>query len=456
MIESLRPGSCISQDVSLLPSFATVEHMFSSPAQPSFFPDFEVPKALPALKELTRIARCIYPHWKDRRLERKGKTIFPGLNVSTVGSVKDMQADHPQYDETNDGDPYVCFRRRDIRQTRKARRTDNFSVERMQKLQFELRSAYSLVQMVQRREAEKAALYKIDKEVWEAKWKLFETKKRWPSLGMTREEEELITGRQSNQPSMGMGTINAAMLGGREALAAQRDNVPSIRKRIPDKDRDDRDKRDRGGMDPSRMAERALGLGSNGRSYAPDVLKERILALRQKLEEQLAERKAADADWDDATSVSRDSCCSICHQLISLRTLINLCPHPMELMPSVLLPCSILPTCTKRGSPRNELLTLQLSVYVEEEGASYDSTADSRDFRTLALSVTTNHRLRPPISTDSSPTRSVRNQACVDRDRSMRWKTRWTWTSRRLTARRPPNVASSTRHGGMMWTLVEP
>ena len=70
------------QNLSLLPTFANIEHLFSSPLQPSFFHNFEVPKDIPPLKELTRQARCVYPHWKDRRLQRKGKSIFPSLNVS--------------------------------------------------------------------------------------------------------------------------------------------------------------------------------------------------------------------------------------------------------------------------------------------------------------------------------------------------------------------------------------
>ena len=193
-----------------------------------------------------------------------------------------------------------------MRQTRKARRTDNFSVEKMQKLQLELRSAHQLVQLVQRREAEKKVSYKVDREVWEAKWKLFETKRRWPSLGLTHEEEEIITGRQSRESALANGTVNAAMLGGREALQAQRENLPSsMRRKIFDKG-DERDKRDRGATEAQRLAEKAMAF-SGGKSYAPDALKERMMALKQKLEDEISKRKIADADWDDMTDVSISS-----------------------------------------------------------------------------------------------------------------------------------------------------
>lgn len=235
------------------------------------------------------MAQRVYPHWRERRVERKGKTIMPTLN----------------YDETNDGDPYVCFRRRDIRATRKTRRTDNVSIERMQKLQVEMRQAHLLASMVLRRETEKLQLCKVDKEVWEAKWKLYETKRRWPSLGVSREEEELITGKQSRESAMAAaGMVNAAMLGGRDPLGAQRDNIPAIRRKNPDKEREEREKRERGAMEAARIVEKGMGLGAGARSMAPELLKERMTALRQRLEDEMAKRRIADADWDDATDVS--------------------------------------------------------------------------------------------------------------------------------------------------------
>lgn len=234
------------------------------------------------------MAQRVYTHWKDRRTERKGKTIMPTLN----------------YDETNDGDPYVCFRRRDIRATRKTRRTDNFSIERMQKLQVEMRAAHLLCSMVLRRETEKAAQVKAEKEVWEAKWKLYETKRKWPSLGVTKEEEELITGKHSREATMAAaGVVNASMLG---PLSAQRENVPpGMRKKFADREREEAEKRrDSRAVDAVRTVERGMGMGAGGRSNAPEQLKERMMAIRQRIDEMMAARKAADATWDDATDVS--------------------------------------------------------------------------------------------------------------------------------------------------------
>ncbi|WVR06584.1 hypothetical protein IAU60_003616 [Kwoniella sp. DSM 27419] len=269
-------------NLSLLPAFSSIEPMFSSPIPASFLPSNEIPKDLPELKALARMARNVYPHWKLRREERQGKPVLPALN----------------YDETNDNDPYVCFRRRDIRATRKTRRTDNHSIEQFQKLQSELRSAHNLATMVVRRENEKRALFKADKDVWEAKWKLFEVKRRWPSLGMTREEEEIITGR----PMSGVVPITLPAMAGSQPLHPSQTNIPSMRKKAQEKDRDEREKRERA-IEAARAADKTGGAFS-GRSNAPEAIKERILALQQKLDEIMAKKKEADSHWDDCTDSS--------------------------------------------------------------------------------------------------------------------------------------------------------
>ncbi|WRT68052.1 uncharacterized protein IL334_005027 [Kwoniella shivajii] len=268
-------------NISLLPPFSSVEPMFSSPIPASFLPSNEIPRDLPELKVLARMARNIYPHWKTRREEREGKSIMPALN----------------YDETNDNDPYVCFRRRDIRATRKTRRTDNHSIEQFQKLQSELRSAHNLASMVVKREHQKKELFKSDKEVWEAKWKLFEIKRRWPSLGMTREEEEFITGR----PMTGVVPVTIPSMPLQPTSSA---NISIFRKKQHhEKDRDERDKRDRA-IEVSRNATDRIPVGLAGKSNAPEAIKERMAALQQKLDEIMARKKESDASWDDCTDNS--------------------------------------------------------------------------------------------------------------------------------------------------------
>jgi len=149
---------------------------------------------------------------------------------------------------------------------------------------------------------EKLSQYKIEKQVWEAKWKLFETKRRWPSLGMSKEEEEIITGRS------GLGVGAAPGLYQRDSMGGRRKERDVEKDRIGERDRDkdrERDKRER----LAEIGRNGIGrdVGSSNvvvKSMAPESIKERLALLRQKLEEELAKKKEADAGWDDATDVS--------------------------------------------------------------------------------------------------------------------------------------------------------
>lgn len=54
--------------------------------KPSMFALYNVPDWVRVLTpaHLTRLARTIYPHWRERRLERGGHPIIPAVNVSGV------------------------------------------------------------------------------------------------------------------------------------------------------------------------------------------------------------------------------------------------------------------------------------------------------------------------------------------------------------------------------------
>ncbi|ORZ24141.1 enhancer of polycomb-like-domain-containing protein [Absidia repens] len=83
-------------------------------------------------------AAQVYSHWKDRRVQRGGKSIIPVLAYEDV--LK------------HEIDPYVCFRRRETKPVRKTRRTDQQSMERLRKLRSEMEMARNLLEMVLRRE----------------------------------------------------------------------------------------------------------------------------------------------------------------------------------------------------------------------------------------------------------------------------------------------------------------
>ena len=63
------------------PAFTDYQDTFSAPLPPSMFADFISPSWLPAPAYLLRLARVVYPHWRERRLEAGGKRIIPTVNV---------------------------------------------------------------------------------------------------------------------------------------------------------------------------------------------------------------------------------------------------------------------------------------------------------------------------------------------------------------------------------------
>lgn len=97
-------------------------------------------RPIPKLFEL--FGKPIYEHWKERKIERKGKSIQPMLKF------EDPNAN----EKDNDSDPYVCFRRREFRQARKTRRADTLGAERIRMLQKSLHRARDLVMCVNKRE----------------------------------------------------------------------------------------------------------------------------------------------------------------------------------------------------------------------------------------------------------------------------------------------------------------
>lgn len=128
------------------------------------------------LKSFKQFGELIYSHWKERKILRKGKPIFPVLRYEDG--------------EKDDSDPYVCFRRREVRQVRKTRRTDAQSSEKIRKLKAEMESAKQLMEMVSRRETMRKAALQLERDIFESRCKM-KTLKR--SLNIKGDDEDLVT-----------------------------------------------------------------------------------------------------------------------------------------------------------------------------------------------------------------------------------------------------------------------
>jgi enhancer of polycomb-like protein len=176
------------------PAFSDYQDTFSTSLLPTTFATFSLPPWLPLSNQLVRIARVIYPHWKERRLERGGHRIIPTLNVS----VQNLRFDpiltllSCQFDETDtSNESYVCFRRREIKAVRKTRASQVTFSDKLLRLQAELAVSLELAQCVLSRENVKKEVARQTENVWERRLAILELKRKFPALGDKADEELL-------------------------------------------------------------------------------------------------------------------------------------------------------------------------------------------------------------------------------------------------------------------------
>lgn len=158
------------------PPFTDYQEAFSSPLPPSMFATYTVPTWIPQPAQLQRLAKVIYPYWRDRRVERKGHRIIPILN----------------YDESDVfNESYICFRRREIKAVRKTRASQATSSDKLLRLQNELAQGLELAKTLLSRENIKREYTQQTLQVWDKRFEFAELKRKFPSLG-TKEDEELL------------------------------------------------------------------------------------------------------------------------------------------------------------------------------------------------------------------------------------------------------------------------
>jgi hypothetical protein len=123
-----------------------------------------------------RFAKDIYNHWKNQRLIHGNRPLIPSLKFETNL-------------ETDDSDPYVCFRRREVRQIRKTRGRDAQVTEKLKKLRKELEEARFLMAQVKRRELLIRDQLAMDKQIFEQRSAVKEIKRK---LSIKGDDEELL------------------------------------------------------------------------------------------------------------------------------------------------------------------------------------------------------------------------------------------------------------------------
>ncbi|XP_066240662.1 enhancer of polycomb homolog 1 isoform X1 [Saccopteryx leptura] len=112
------------------------------------------------LKEDDELIREVYEYWIKKRISCRGPSLIP--------SVKQEKRDG-----SSTNDPYVAFRRRTEKmQTRKNRKNDEASYEKMLKLRRDLSRAVTILEMIKRREKSKRELLHLTLEIMEKRYNL--------------------------------------------------------------------------------------------------------------------------------------------------------------------------------------------------------------------------------------------------------------------------------------------
>ncbi|TPX51372.1 hypothetical protein SeMB42_g01632 [Synchytrium endobioticum] len=123
---------------------------------------------------------AVYEHWKERSQARGGRTVRPTLRT-------EEESLNPETD------PYVCFRKREIKQLRKTRKTDNQSLDKLQRLRREMEMARRLLELVAQREMLRKQVLSYEHAVFEQRVTVRKLKKK---LGLPLDKDEPSPGKK--------------------------------------------------------------------------------------------------------------------------------------------------------------------------------------------------------------------------------------------------------------------
>jgi len=144
-----------------------------------FDPESQI-MARPLINLIDLYGSQIYDYWKIRKIESNGSNIFPTLKFERPGEKEEI-------------DPYVCFRRREVRHPRKTRRIDIINCQKLRSLHKELKRAKELALLVAQREQTSSLLLKKDSDVFVDRIKIKNLKRK---LNIRGDEDDLINHRK--------------------------------------------------------------------------------------------------------------------------------------------------------------------------------------------------------------------------------------------------------------------
>ncbi|KAL2871299.1 enhancer of polycomb-like protein 1 [Aspergillus lucknowensis] len=180
---------------------ARLKQPFAAVDNPPVLSFAEMQESMDATVEdiVKRFAKDIYDHWKTTRTNNENRPLLANLKFETG-------------QDTDDTDPYVCFRRREVRQIRKTRGRDAQSADKLRRLRKELEDARQLVALVRQRELARKEMLATERVLFLQRAEVKEMKRK---LNIKDDDEDLINQKPKKKPT--------------EAPTMQRPAVPQLR-----------------------------------------------------------------------------------------------------------------------------------------------------------------------------------------------------------------------------------
>jgi enhancer of polycomb-like protein len=202
------------------------------------FADMEEAMDAAVEENVKRFAKDIYEHWKLRRAETDNHPLTPSLKVRQA-----MLSRHPcnkahtltllQFEtgqDTDDSDPFVCFRRREVRQIRKTRGRDAQSAEKLRRLRKELEDARQIVALVRQREVARKEMIIMERKLFIERAEVKDMKRK---LNIKDDDEDLINQKVNDadpdESLMEHLLTHSPQPKKRPEIQAQRPNAPQLR-----------------------------------------------------------------------------------------------------------------------------------------------------------------------------------------------------------------------------------
>lgn len=164
-------------------------------------------------EEARPFLRTVYPHWKAERLERGHRPLVAKLKTPKLETGQDA----------DDSDPFVCFRRREVRQVRKTRGRDAQIAEKLKRLRKELEDARQLLSLVREREQGRKEDLAVSRKIFEQRAEL---RQSMCLLNIQDEEDDLlVTAKTPKKRPVEVPTTQRLQAGSQLKLITHQDSV---------------------------------------------------------------------------------------------------------------------------------------------------------------------------------------------------------------------------------------